>query len=129
MKNFDEWNNKKKITDNSKLNLFFKEQEVWWCRTGLNIGIESNGKGTEFARPVLILKKHNMYSCLILSLTTQYKNNVSCYEIDKERHPGVYANLSQIKVVDSKRLISRMFFIRGDNFLKIKEEVKKFNSL
>jgi len=95
----------------------------------LNIGIESNGKGKEFARPVLILKKHNRYSCLVVSLTTKAHQKLSYYQIDKKNHPDVYANLSQIRVMDSKRLISKMFFLGQENFIIVKNQIRKFNSL
>jgi len=129
VKDFDRWNQRKINIDRSMLNLFFKEQEVWWCRCGLNIGIESNGKGEEFARPVLILKKHNKNSCLVVNLTSKSKNSKHYFEIDKQKHPNIYANLSQIKVVDSKRLISRIFYLSENSFVKVKIKIREYNSL
>lgn len=35
----------------------FNEREVWWCAIGVNVGYEIDGKGKDFARPVLVLKK------------------------------------------------------------------------
>ncbi len=63
-KDFDKWNEKKKKLDVRVIEetLFFKEAEVWWIHIGLNIGFETNGKGEEFTRPVLILKKYNKFS-------------------------------------------------------------------
>jgi mRNA-degrading endonuclease toxin of MazEF toxin-antitoxin module len=129
MKYFDEWNDRKKKIDVIEKIVYFKQQEVWWCRTGLNVGIEANGKGLEFARPILIIKKHHKNSCLVIHLTTRNKNNKAYYEIDKDTHPGVFANLSQIKVIDTKRLISKMFFLKKENFDLVKREIIKFNFL
>ena len=62
MKNFDNWNIKKKILDKNDvddLKIFFNNRQIWWCAVGNNIGLEQNGKGENFERPVLIFKKFN----------------------------------------------------------------------
>ncbi len=58
-KNFDSWNTKKKEIDTSVSNekIYFREGDIWWCTIGINVGAESNGKGFEFRRPVLVYKK------------------------------------------------------------------------
>lgn len=60
-KDFDKWNIEKKIVDARVVNknLFFYAREIWWCSTGLNVGVESNGKHDNFERPMLIVKKFN----------------------------------------------------------------------
>ncbi len=128
-KDFDRWNEIKKMTDAYSINFYFKEQEVWWVKTGLNIGIESNGKGQEFTRPVLIIKKHNRHSCLTVSLTTSSKLDRSKTYLDTDRHPGIFVKLSQIKTLDSRRLSSKMFFLDKSNFDRIKDQIKNFNGL
>jgi mRNA interferase MazF len=129
-KDFDGWNKIKKETDKKEVsNLYFKEQEIWWIRTGLNIGIESNGKGEFFTRPVLIIKKHNMHSCLVVSLTTNIKSDKSKSCLSKTEYPNIFAKLSQIKTIDSKRLSSKLFFLDQENFERIKEDIRKFNKL
>ena len=57
MKDFDSWNRIKKKTHGSSRVKYPKEGSVWWCKLGLNIGDEEDGKGDYFERPVLILKK------------------------------------------------------------------------
>jgi hypothetical protein len=58
-KDFDGWNNvKKKVDTHNTSSLYFKEREIWWASTGVNIGSESDGKNELFERPVLILKKN-----------------------------------------------------------------------
>jgi len=34
--------------------IFYNENEIWWCHIGLNVGIEQDGKGEKYMRPVLI---------------------------------------------------------------------------
>lgn len=128
-KDFDNWGIVKKDTDRKEINFFFKKQEVWWARVGLNIGIESNGKGIEFTRPVLILKKHNKYSCLVVFLTTVDKINNSQIILDKNNYPKIFVKLSQIRTIDSKRLVSRMFFVKNKAFVRVKESIRVFNDL
>ena len=55
MKDFYAWNEKKICLDQSKKYRHPREQEIWWCSIGLNVGTEIYGKGEDFARPVLII--------------------------------------------------------------------------
>lgn len=86
---------------------FFKENEIWWCHVGENIGVEINGKSKDFTRPVLIFKKYDKYSFLGLPLST--KNKIGSW------YAPVYflgrsqiVILSQSKVFDYRRLDRRM---------------------
>ena len=51
----------------------FKENEIWWCYVGENVGVEINGKSRNFSRPILIFKKYDKYSFLGLPLSTKIK--------------------------------------------------------
>lgn len=42
--------------------ILFKEGQIWWCHLGMNLGEEEYGKGPNFTRPVLILKKFSKNS-------------------------------------------------------------------
>ena len=61
MKNFDKWNSIKKALDSKDDRKIFypKPREVWVCAIGKNIGVEQNGAGNNFSRPVLIVNKFN----------------------------------------------------------------------
>ncbi len=60
-KEFDLWNSKKKLFNGKPLSkhFYFHEREVWWCGIGINIGVEIDGKNSDFERPVLVVKKFN----------------------------------------------------------------------
>ncbi len=74
IKNFLVWIGvKEKLHNQQHRPPLFKEGEIWWCYMGENIGIEVNGKGERFTRPVFILKKYDKYSFLGLPLTTKVK--------------------------------------------------------
>ena len=59
MKNFDEWNVNKKEIDSREIRVNFSERDVWFIEMGINVGFEQDGKGEDYLRPVLILKKFN----------------------------------------------------------------------
>ena len=60
VKDFDNWNKKKKsIEDFGLLDFYPKGREIWWCSLGVNLGVEADGKEENFRRPVLILKAFN----------------------------------------------------------------------
>jgi mRNA interferase MazF len=126
-KDFDSWNSKKKVINNKIIkDIFFKEKEVWWCHLGLNVGFEQDGKNEEFRRPVLIFKKFNAETFWAIPLTTKKKKGKYYFGfkivgIEVENT----ANLSQIKLIDSKRLIDKMGYVEQNDYLEIKNRVKK----
>ena len=128
-KDFDLWNEKKKQIDVRIIEdtLFFKEAEVWWVNLGLNIGFEMNGKGDEFIRPVLIIKKYNHYSFLAVPLSTSTKINKYRVSVGVVDGKNAVANLSQLKNIDSKRLINKIGHIEHDLFKSIKEKTSRVN--
>lgn len=74
IKRFLEWVGfKEKLHFQKHAPPLFKEGEIWWCYVGENIGIEANGKGSQFTRPVFVFKKYDRYSFLGLPLTTRQK--------------------------------------------------------
>jgi len=110
-KDFDKWNEKKKLVNSREDRLYFKEGDIWWVNLGINIGFETDGKGEGFERPVLIIKKYNKYSFLAIPLSTSKKRNdylVSLGEVDNKEAIAV---LSQMRNIDSKRLINKIGFV------------------
>lgn len=100
---FDNWNILKQQTDcfDSKN---FKKGEVYWCRLGVNIGIEMDGKGVEYLRPVIILKTFSRECLLVAPITTKNREGSWYYKIkilDEDR----VVVLNQIRTIDSKRLV------------------------
>ena len=126
-KDFDKWNEKKKKLDVRVIEetLFFKEAEVWWIHIGLNIGFETNGKGEEFTRPVLILKKYNKFSFLAVPLSTSTKTNKYRVSVGIIDGKNALANLSQIKNIDSKRLAKKICTLERGLFETIKRKTSQ----
>ena len=55
-KDFDKWNETKKLVHKDGTDKFYHTREIWWCALGINVGFEQDGSGEEYRRPVLILK-------------------------------------------------------------------------
>jgi len=123
MLNFYKWCDlKSKINSFNKENVFFKEREVWYCYLGLNIGFEQNGKGDNFLRPILILRKFNKHLFVGLPLTTKIKTNYFYYKIYYNKKEQCVI-LSQIRSIDSKRLKNKTFIISKEDFKEIKKRL------
>jgi mRNA interferase MazF len=126
-KDFDTWNEKKKTIHLKNNTLYFKEAEVWWVHFGVNIGFEMDGKGIEFMRPVCIVKKYNQYSFLAIPLSTSSKENKYRIHIGLIDGKNAFVNLSQMKNIDSKRLINKIAHIERRVFKDIKEKASRVN--
>ena len=124
IKDFDGWNKTKQNLDKSERLPTFKEREVWWCATGINIGSEIYGKGNTFTRPVLILRKFNNYSFLGVPLTSKRKTGSYFHPISFKNIQGS-ALLNQIKIFDCRRLKSRMGYFTSKQANDIREKLKK----
>ncbi len=126
--NFNEWNIQKKKIENKDINnpkIMFCEKAIWWCSVGVNIGYEQNGKGKQFERPVLILRKFNRYVFLGIPLTTKQKNlKLPFYIKLKGAKVESIAVLSQIRLFSSKRLLREIEIINSELFKQIKERLK-----
>lgn len=123
MKNFDGWNELKKLLDNRKISVYCHEKEIWWCSLGLNIGCEENGKNVNFERPVLILKKFNKEMLWILPMTSKIKKNKYYFKIFY-RGRCYSIILSQLRLISNKRLLRKIRLIKTNDFRKIKNLVK-----
>jgi len=125
MKSYDDWNTIKKGLSNKDKNLIFKAREIFWIKVGKNVGFETDGKGKNFLRPVLIIRKFSKDSFLGIPLTTSIKNDMFHYEFTIGSNQKVnYANLSQIKLFDAKRLDHKLGIIDIEDFNKLKDKLK-----
>lgn len=124
-KDFDGWNRVKKATHTQERTPFFHEREVWWTRIGVNIGHEQDGKGTQGLRPVIILKKFNNDTCLCIPLTKRV--HISPFHFKFVLHGRVVnsAILSQIRLIDAKRLRYRLGTITEGDFVLMKKKLTR----
>lgn len=118
-KNFAKWNCNKIQLEDCHRKILYKEGEIWWTHIGVNLGVESCGKGENFQRPVLILKKLGKYSCIVLPVTTQPQNGHSYIQYSQREHT-VWIMLNQIKTISIKRIYRRQLTLLEKDFIHIK---------
>jgi len=125
-KDFDKWNKKKKIINEQDFSdlLFFHEREIWWCSMGLNIGNEQDGSGDEYRRPVLILKGLSIQTCLVVPLTASAHLHPLRPSIGLVNGKEAKVLISQIRVIDKRRLVSKIGYLDQKIFDEIRKIVK-----
>jgi mRNA interferase MazF len=124
-KDFDKWNTIKKEINWKKSPAFCHPREIWWCALGVNIGFEQDGSALDYQRPVLILRGFNEYVCLVLPLTTSTKKNKYHMPLGMIDGKESFAITSQIRLIDTKRLINKVGFIDKEIFNEIRKTVKE----
>ena len=106
---FDTWNELKKQT-NEELPRLYTVREIWWCRLGVNIGTKQDGGETLFLRPVVIVRSFGANACCVVPLTTSLKKHSVRVPVGLVQGKNASANISQIKVVDTRRLVEKIGF-------------------
>ncbi len=121
MKNFDSWNDLKKMLEQRK-RVFFYEREIWFAHLGLNLGDEQDGRHAKFHRPVIILRKFNQNFFLAVPLTSRSKEGRYYFSFDLNGSKSV-AIVSQIRALDAKRLIRRIGKLSVLQFVKLESAI------
>jgi mRNA interferase MazF len=120
VKNFFDWIHIKiKLHDNVANNPLFKQGEIWWVSLGENINNEMNGKGKDFCRPVLIFKKLSKNTFLGIPLSTKNKKGTWYVSVNHNSREVVVV-LSQVRVLDSRRMLNRIGILDEEDFKKVK---------
>jgi len=109
---FNRWNEVKKKTHSKENQVGFKEREIFWLRLGNNVGSEEFGKGNEFQRPVIIIKKLTKDLFFGVPLTSKIKQGnyfyTFTYNDKKNKTHTNTAMLLQLRTFDKKRLMGRI---------------------
>ncbi|MEI8062272.1 MAG: type II toxin-antitoxin system PemK/MazF family toxin [bacterium] len=125
MKDFSNWNSKKIQIHNFSSSKLYKERDIWWCSLGVNIGYEQDGKDFGFQRPVLIVKGLSSKTCLIAPLTSSDNSHVLRISIGIIKGRASKVIISQIKVIDTKRLINKIAVLDAERFEMIRKSIKE----
>ncbi len=120
VKFIQEWCKLKILLWNKQSKAIFKQQDIWWCSLGVNIGEEMYGKGEKFTRPVLIFRKFTTNSFLGLPITKQEKQGSWYAKITIHRE-NRWVMLNQARVLDKKRLTNRIGVLDDSDFSRVKE--------
>ncbi len=123
-KDFEGWHTRKSSIHSSGVRPNFHAREVWFISMGVNIGFEQDGKGSDYLRPVLVVRKFDKETFWGVALTSRSKSGVHYFTFS---HRGggrlSTANLSQLKLIDSKRLRYQVGAISEDNFIELKKRL------
>jgi len=124
MKDFQNWHNKKTEIDDIEKRPFFHEREIWFCHVGANVGFEQDGVGNDFQRPILIIRKFNNEICWAVPLSKTNKRGEYYFAFKFDNLVTSVVLLSQIKLLDAKRLSRKIGEVNKDEFAQIINKIK-----
>ena len=123
MKDFTKWFKEKTGVHNEKERPFFRDGEVWSASLGANIGFEQDGRGEQYLRPILVIRKFNKETCWGIPLTKNKKKGPYYFSFFLNDAPST-AILSQIRLVDAKRLYYRIGTVAETDFTEMKKRLR-----
>jgi len=122
-KDYDNWNiNKKRLSISDRV--YFRKGDIWFASIGKNIGDEEDGKNPNFERPILIIRKFNNNIFLGIPITSQEKEGKYYYKINSSNNNST-AILSQVRLLDAKRLLRFIKRIDNKEVIEIKLKMNK----
>lgn len=124
MKDFDSWNEKKKLIDVRPHVPFYHAREIWWCSLGMNIGFEQDGAGKDYYRPVLILKGMSRSTCFVIPLTSSLAIHRLRPSVGLVGGKQAKAILSQLRLIDVRRLVSMIGYLDKEMFMLIRKAAR-----
>jgi mRNA interferase MazF len=99
---------------------------------GENIGFEQDGNGEDFLRPVIVLRKFNNEILWAIPLTSAIKDSPYYFTVSFTISLGEAENiprkssaiLSQIRLIDAKRLGYKIGEVGQEEFKELKKKLK-----
>lgn len=128
-KDFQKWHTKKSTVNEIVKRPFFHEREIWFCFLGANVGFEQDGSEEEFLRPIVVLRKFNNEILWAIPLTKSRKKS----KVKTEKYyysfpfaPNItsVAILSQIRLIDARRLSRHISTMGETDFKEMNEKLK-----
>ncbi len=126
-KEFDKWNEVKKEINKTDYDVGFKDRDIFYMKMGQNVGFEQNGKGDEFVRPVIVLKRFNSKMFFGIPLSTKVKEGIFYHSfsfIKKDKSMKNTALLSQMRIFSTNRLLNKIGVVNQEDFKHIKHKLK-----
>ncbi len=122
-KDFENWFRNKEKLNQENQPPFYHEREIWWCALGVNVGSEMDGTGKNFDRPAII-KGFSRYTCLVVPLTASDKRHKLRPSVGLIDGREAKALLSQLRIIDSRRLIRKIGYLDERIFEDIRKTAK-----
>lgn len=124
-KDFQKWHREKSHIHHDKIRPFFHLQEVWFCSLGANVGFEQDGGGDKYLRPVLVLRKFNNEVLWALPFTKHVKRGKYYFRVQVSNSKTESTLiLSQIRLIDAKRLQYKLGYISRKDFSELKKRLR-----
>lgn len=124
-KDFDKWNAKKKQIHVESTHPFCHPREVWWCSLGVNVGFEQDGTGERFDRPVVVIRGFNEHIFFGVALTGRKRKGKYYFPVGRIEEREASAILSQVRLIDAKRLVRKITMLDEALFEVLQEKLKK----
>ena len=125
-KDYTKWHKIKTNINDVEKRAFFHEREIWFCHIGANVGFEQDGSGEDYLRPVLIVRKFNneIFWGIPLAKSEKPKDNRYYYGFSFAENIISLAIISQIRLIDAKRLARQIGNMKEDDFDIVKKKLK-----
>lgn len=123
-KDFQKWHNKKTLVDGIEHRPFFHQREIWFCYLGTNVGFEQDGTDNDFQRPIVIIRKFNNEICWAIPLSKTKKRNQYYFAFPFDDVTTSVAILSQIRLIDVRRLSRKIGDMSESDFARLTEKLK-----
>ena len=136
IKDFESWNKEKQKINkkDSKKKSFHNVGEIWWCKVGVNVGFEIDGK-ENFLRPVLIYKTLTPDTFFGIPLTKKKEGEMKdkiekfYYKLETFELDGVsfdsLLSLQDIRKFDNKRLENKYKELPSNKYKEIRKKLKE----
>lgn len=127
-RNFNEWNEVKKETQKENIIVGFRNRDIFYIKIGENNGFEQNGKGNNFVRPIVVLKKFNKNMFFGIPLSSQIKDGMFYYYFELKKGSNISENialLSQMRLYSTNRLLNKIGTMNKDDFENMKGKFKE----
>lgn len=119
-KDFDTWNVRKKNIQDEEQARRYHERDIWFCALGVNVGFEQDGTGSNFDRPVVIIKGFNANTFFAVALTGRKREGKYYQYLGVIEEREASAVLSQVRILDTKRLVRKIGVLDHQKFEKLK---------
>lgn len=123
-KALNSWHLKLLILLDTKERLDSHEREIWWIKLGQNIGWEQNGKGDEFLRPALIVRKFHSDLMWAVPVTRTIRSGNYFHTLKATKCKGQLI-LPQMKPIDSVRLVKKIERIDEAQYLTVRKLIRR----
>lgn len=116
---FDDWNTTKKCIHGDAKMPVFKDAEIWWVAFGVNVGVETYGKGPYRTRPAIVLRKVSRHGGLVVPITTQEHTQAMYHPLDWGQGPR-WAMMHETRSASVYRFRSRIATLSDAEFQELR---------